>query len=122
LDLAKANDTCWRRHIVKTLAENRIRGNMLYFVQNFMENRSFRVVLGEETSRKLYFENGVVMSDTLFLVAMAEITYQIRQPVEIVRYADDWAIFTSDQDMETAETNMQTALNSVAKWTRQKRI
>jgi hypothetical protein len=40
---------------------------------------------------------------------MAEITNQIRQPVKIVGYADDWAIFTSDQDMETAETNMQTA-------------
>jgi hypothetical protein len=27
------------------------------------------------------------------LVAMEKITNQIRQPVEIVRYADDWAIF-----------------------------
>jgi hypothetical protein len=27
---------------------------------------------------------------------------------------------TSDRDMETAETNMQTALNGVEKWTRQK--
>jgi hypothetical protein len=45
LDLAKAYDTCWRRHIVKTLAVNKIRGNMLHFVRNFMENRSFRVVL-----------------------------------------------------------------------------
>jgi hypothetical protein len=60
------------------------------------------------------------MSVTLFLVAMAKITNQIRQPVEIVGYADDWAIFTSDQDTETAETNMQTALNGMAKWTRQK--
>jgi hypothetical protein len=73
---------------VKTLlAENRTRGNMLYFVRNFMENRSFRVVLGEEISGKMYIENGVVqgavMSVTLFLVAMAVITNQIRQPVEI---------------------------------------
>jgi hypothetical protein len=29
-------------------------------------------------------------------------------------------ILTSDRDMETAETNMQIALNGVAKWTRQK--
>jgi hypothetical protein len=32
LDLAKAYDTCWRRHIVKTLADNKIRGNMLHFI------------------------------------------------------------------------------------------
>jgi hypothetical protein len=72
----------------------------------------------------MYIENGVVqgavMSVPLLLVAMAEITNQIRQPVKIVGYADYWAIFTSDRDMETADTNMQTALNGVAKWTRQK--
>jgi hypothetical protein len=31
LDLAKAFDTCWRRHIVKTLADNKFRGYMLHF-------------------------------------------------------------------------------------------
>jgi hypothetical protein len=30
----------------------------------------------------------------------------------IVGYADDWAIYTSDQDMETAQTNIQSALNN----------
>jgi hypothetical protein len=54
---------------------------------------------------------------TLFLVAIAEITTQIRQPVEIVGYADDWAIFTYDRDMETAETNLQIALNGMEKLT-----
>jgi hypothetical protein len=39
LDLAKAYDTCWRRHIVKTLADNKIRRNMLHCVRNFMDNR-----------------------------------------------------------------------------------
>jgi hypothetical protein len=84
-----------------------------------MENRSFRVVLGQETSGKMYIENGVVqgavISVTLFLVVMAEITNQIRQSVQIVGYADDWAIFTAYSDMETAVTNMQTALNGVSK-------
>jgi hypothetical protein len=68
----------------------------------------------------MFIENGVGKSVTLFLVAMAKITNQNRQPVEIVGYADDWPILTSDWDMETAEINMQTALNGVAKWTRQK--
>jgi hypothetical protein len=53
LDLAKAYDTSWRRHIVKTLADNKIRGNMLNFVRNFMDNITFRVVLGAESSEKL---------------------------------------------------------------------
>jgi hypothetical protein len=72
----------------------------------------------------MYIQNGVVqgtvISVTLFLVAMAVRTNQIRQPVEILGYAGDWEIFTSDRDMETAETNMQTALGGVAKWTDKK--
>jgi hypothetical protein len=74
LDLEKAYDTCWRRHIVSTLAVNRIQGNMLRFVSNFMENKPFRVILGESSSDKTSIENGVVqealMSVTLFLVVM----------------------------------------------------
>jgi hypothetical protein len=58
LDLAEAYDSCWRRHIVKTLADNKIRGNMLHFVRNFMDNRTFRVVLGAESSEKLALRMG----------------------------------------------------------------
>jgi hypothetical protein len=112
------------RHIVKTLVDNKIRGNMLRFVRNFMDNRTFRVVLGAESSGKTHTENGVVqravMSVTLFLVALEDIVKQVQEPMEIVGYADDSALYTSDQDMETAQTNIQSALNNLSKWTRRK--
>jgi hypothetical protein len=62
------------------------------------------------------------MSVTLFLVALVDILKQVQEPVEIVGYADDWAIYTSDQDMETAQTNTQSALNNLPKWTRRKGV
>jgi hypothetical protein len=40
--------------------------------------------------------------------------------VNIVGYADDWAIYNSDQDMKTAQTNIQSALNNIPKWRRRK--
>jgi hypothetical protein len=40
--------------------------------------------------------------------------------VEIVGYADNWAIYTRDQNMETAQTTIQSALNNLSKWTRRK--
>jgi hypothetical protein len=124
LDLEKAYDTYWRRYIVNTLAENRIRGNMLHFVRNFMENRLFRVILGESSSERTSIENGMVqgavMSVTLFLVAMADIIQQVQRPVEMIGYADDCVIYTKDQDMDTAQTNTQTAINNVSTRTRRK--
>jgi hypothetical protein len=122
LDLAKAYDTCWRRHIVKTLSEKIIRGNLLRFVHSFMENRSFRVVLGERSSEKTYNENGVIQRPviTLFLLALKNIVRQVQDPVEIIWYADDWVIDTSDQNMYIAQANIQAALNNVSSWTRRK--
>jgi hypothetical protein len=49
-----------------------------------------------------------------------DIAKQVQEPVEIVGYADDWVIYTSDQDMETAQTNIQSALNNLSKWTNRK--
>jgi hypothetical protein len=104
--------------------DNNIRGNMLHFVRNFMDNRTFRVVRGAESSEKTHTDYGVVqgavMSVTLLLVALADIAKQVQDPVEIVGYADDWTIHTSDQDMGTAQTNIQSALNNLLKWTRRK--
>jgi hypothetical protein len=87
-------------------------------------NRSFRVVLGELSSEKTYTENGViqgaVISVTLFLVALADTVRQFQHPVEIIGYAYDWVIHTSDQDIDIAQANMQAALNNVSSWTRRK--
>jgi hypothetical protein len=59
-------------------------------------------------------ENGLVqgalMSVTPFLVALVDIVKQVQEPLEIIGYADDCAIYTSDQ--ETAQTNIQSALKN----------
>jgi hypothetical protein len=54
---------------------------------------------------------GVVISVTLFLVALADIVRQVQYPVEIIGYADDWVIHTNDQDMDIDQGNIQAALN-----------
>jgi hypothetical protein len=82
---------------------------------SFLDNRTFRVVFGAESLGKTHTKNGVmqgaVMSVTLFLVALADIVKQVQEPV---------AIYTSDQDMETGQTNIQSALNNLSKWSRRK--
>jgi hypothetical protein len=89
-----------------------------------MENRSFRMVLGESSSERTYTENGViqgaVISVTLSLVALADIVRQVQHPVKIIGYANYWVIHTSDQIMYIAQANIQAALSNVSSWTRRK--
>jgi hypothetical protein len=58
----------------------------------------FRVILGEETSTARILENGVVqgavLSVTLFMVAMSQITQNVALPTKIIGYADDWVVYT----------------------------
>jgi hypothetical protein len=63
-----------------------------------MINRTLRVAIGNPLSEEKPIENGVVqravLSVTLFLVAMAQITDGIEEPIKIIGYADDWKIHT----------------------------
>jgi Reverse transcriptase (RNA-dependent DNA polymerase) len=84
LDISKAYDTCWRYRIIKTLKDARIDGKMLHFIINFMNNRSFRVAVGNTLSDPMTIENGeiqgAVLTVTLFLVAMSGITKKSNHP------------------------------------------
>jgi hypothetical protein len=39
---SRTNNTCWRRHIVKTLAENRIKGHHALFCAEFYKEQSLQ--------------------------------------------------------------------------------
>jgi hypothetical protein len=60
---------------------------------------TLREAIGNTLSEEKQIENGVVqrvvLSVTLFLVAMAEITHGIEEPIKIIGYADDWIIHTT---------------------------
>jgi hypothetical protein len=84
-------------------------------VHSFMENRSFKVVLGELFSKKTYTENGViqvaVLSVTLFLVALADILMQVKQS------SGDYRV-TATKILKLLQRIFK--LNNVSSWTRRK--
>jgi hypothetical protein len=42
---------------------------------------------------------------TLFLVELSKMPKMKRPPVKVIGYADDWAVYTKDQDMSIAKNN-----------------
>lgn len=122
LDLKKAYERVWRRHILDVLVGQNIRGNMYHFIEAFMRERRFRVLLGGHLSEWHSQENGVcqgsVLSVTLFLMAINGIVDCVDLPVEMCGYADDWYLIMSHSRMRTIEKRLQVALNRLQKWAR----
>jgi hypothetical protein len=77
-----------------------------------MKNRTLRVAIGNTQSEEKQIENGV----TLFLVAMAEITHGIEEPIKIIGYADDWIIQTTHKHERVSVVKLQIAMDKIVKW------
>jgi hypothetical protein len=53
---------------------------------------------------------------TLFLVALAEITHGIEEPIKIIGYADDWIIHTIHKHERVSVVKLQKAMDKIIKW------
>jgi ribonuclease HI len=122
-DLEKAYDTAWRHGILKNLSEMTLKGKLMLFLQNFMNNRTFRVIVGNTMSKKCTQANGVVqgavISVNLFLVAINSITRCVEAPVKIVGFADDWTLYLRDHDVKFIQETMQKTLDNLSTWSTQ---
>lgn len=123
-DLQKAFEKTWRRHILNTMIEQNLNGNVLHFVQNFLSDRTFRVkhdgYMSEELEQENGFPQGSVISPTLFLLAINNLTSQIGNQIRIILFADDVVIFSRGKDISTIQENLQTSINKIMNWTQER--
>ena len=59
LDLEKAYDLTWRHNILETLHKWGLRGHLPIFISSFMQDRRFRVRIGDHLSDSFIQENGI---------------------------------------------------------------
>ena len=79
-DLEKAYDTTWKYGIVKDLKKPGLEGRMIIFIQNFLQDRRFRVRMGEvfsEEKQGMGVPQGSVLSVTLFNIKIDNIVKNI---------------------------------------------
>lgn len=110
----------WKHGILKILEELKINGNCLAFVQNFLSQRNIQVRYKEVLSNKIQTENGVpqgsVISVTLFLIAINDITANTVRPAKALLYADDLLITCSGTNTESIEEILQECLYNLQHW------
>lgn len=119
-DIEKAYDRTWKDGLLKTLYDWGFRGNMLYFVQHFLRNRSFRVMMENSKSALFHQTNGVpqgeILSVYLFLIAINSVAKFIPKDVEFLLYADDLTLFVSSKQLNSCKRRLQIAVDKLHNW------
>lgn len=121
LDLTKAYDTAWRLPILKNLERWNVGGRMARFLKSFLEERSFRVAIGNTFSGSYILENGVpqgtILAVTSFIIRMTEAEPFVPKGVSIKMYADDILLTSSDGNSVTLRNRMKKAVSAIEAWT-----
>ena len=120
LDLSKAFDKVWKEGLLLKLLKSGINGCMFNWIKSFLCHRSARVKLNNSLSSKVKIRQGVpqggVISPTLFLVFINDITEGLSRHISRALHADDFAIWNASESIATAQVRMQDALNNTSKW------
>ena len=121
-DLAKAYDTTWKYGIMRDLHEFGLRGNLPLFIQNFLSERTFQILLCTTiTTDTFYQEEGVpqgaILSTTLFNVKLNGIARELSRDIGVSLYVDDFVIFFRGRTVEFIERQLQININKIVRWT-----
>ena len=91
---------------------------MLRWIEEFLQNRTFQVLIGNTKSETITMTNGLpqgpTLSPTLFNVMMADIPHPLR--IYIYEYADDIAIAITADNIQEATNLTQDAIRKIEEW------
>ena len=107
-DLEKAYDTTWKYGIVKDQKNLGLEGRMPIFIPNFLQDRRFRVRMGEvfseEKQQEMVVPQGSVLSVTLFNIKVKNIVKHINSGTNCALYVDDFLICYRARNMNHRKT------------------
>ncbi|KAK7096645.1 hypothetical protein V1264_003726 [Littorina saxatilis] len=120
-DLSKAFDRVWREALLLKVRQSGVTGRMYTWVKSFLHERSARVVLDGYHSVSVKMREGVpqggVISPTLFLIYINDITSAIPRHVSNTLHADDLAIWSSAEHTTSAAHRIQDGVKRIHQWT-----
>lgn len=119
-DLESAYDTTWKYGIMKDLFDIGVRGRLAYFIKAFLNDRQFRVRVGDTFSdpheQEMGVPQGCILSVTLFSIKINNIMKFVSPDVECFLYVDDFCVSYRSKHMHTIERKLQHTLNHLQEW------
>ena len=119
LDFAKAFDTVNHSTLLYKLNHYGIRGNALQLIESYLTDREQCVQINNVTSDfetiKHEVPQGSILGPLLFLLYINDIA-ESSHLLDFYLFADDTAIFLSDNDSKKLENTLNTELKKVSDW------
>ncbi|KAF6198264.1 hypothetical protein GE061_008011 [Apolygus lucorum] len=123
LDVAQAFDKVWHEGLEYKLHRDLPRQFYL-LLKSYLENRHFRVKQDDQYSClkpiKAGVPQGSVLGPVLYILYTRDLPQQ--EDTTVATFADDTAILSIGDDVETATRKLQTSANKIAKWTKMWRM
>ena len=122
IDLEKAFDKVWKEGLKLKLHQCGVAGRMYTWIGQYMHNRKAKVQIKQHLSKKRTRRQGVpqggVLSPTLFLIFISDILHRMPKNIQGAIYADDLALWCSEEYITTANYRLQQALQVIESWAR----
>ena len=120
LDIEKAYEMVWRTRIFNTLRKWEVGNNTIAFILNLLTDRYIQVRVQQTLSNPELIQNGLpqgsVISVTLFLIAINDISANLVSPVKGCLFADDFTILCSGKNTDSTQKLLQQSLNKLSTW------
>ena len=121
LDLSAAFDTVVHSLLIKDLKRIGIDGDALDYLEDYLENRTYCVQIGETLSGTKPLNRGVpqgsVLGPILFCIYTIELTYLLQEHgVKFKLFADDTQFYLSLRNVEDIERKINEVMNDVRIW------
>ena len=117
-DLKQAFDTICHEQLLLRLAQTGVKGNMLCWMEAFLKQRTYQVLVEDSSSDKKSMKRGVpqgsCLSPTLFNLMLSDIPHI--QGIRISEFADDIAILVTTDTIEEAYIKLNQALTQLEEW------
>ena len=118
VDITKAFDKVWHHGLIYKLKENRVAGDLLDTLTNFLKKRKQRVVLNGQYSTWTNVEAGVpqgsILGPLLFLIYINDLPENLVSNPKL--FADDTSLFSVIRNKHLSAQNLNEDLNKINHW------
>ena len=115
----KAFDKVWHEGLILTLIRNRISGNLLNLLKDFLKYRKQRVLLNSQNVSWKEITSGVpqgsILGPLLFLIYINDLSDGLSSNCKL--FANDTSLFSVVHDVTISSSELNSDLAKITQWT-----